>query len=142
MPPRGDYRREQRSGKPVEKLPEDDKRMQVEVDRVAENDGQREHTPASQGESNAAEYSRGKVSALITRDDREKNSDPDRGQNVQGARKGMTYSRLSPPGLWSQLLKAMKNRAHPQPAGEDREHAGDEARNECLRKMQAIHETS
>lgn len=116
--------------------------MQVKVDRVAQNYGQREYTPAGKGESYAAEYSRGKVSTLISCDDREKNGDPDRGQNVQGARKGVTQSRLSPPGLRSQLLEAMKNRSHPQPAGEDREDAGDDARNKRVRKMQAIHETS
>ena len=116
--------------------------MEVNVNRVPENDGQSEHTPASKGESYAAAYSRGKVRALITRDDREKDSDPDCGENVQRAGKRVTSRRLSTPGLRSQLLKSMKNRAHPQPAGEDRENAGDEAGNERLRKMQAIHETS
>jgi hypothetical protein len=90
-PPEGDdYRREQRSGKPIEKLAEDDKRMKVNVDRVSENDGQSEHAPASKGESYSAAYPGEKVRTLITRDDREKESDSDCGEDVQRAGKRVT----------------------------------------------------
>ena len=75
-----------------------------------------------------------------TRNGREKDSYPDCGENVQRAGKRVTSRRLSAPGLRSQLLKSMKNRTHPQPARADRENTGNEARNERLRKMQAVHE--
>jgi hypothetical protein len=113
--------------------------MEVNVNRVPENDGQSEHTPASKGESYAAAYSGGKVWTLITCDDREKDSDPDCGENVQRAGKRVTSRRLSAPGLRSQLLKSMKNGTHPQPTREDRENTRDEAWSERLGEMQAVH---
>ena len=113
--------------------------MKVNVNRVPENDRQSEDTPASEGESYGAADSRGKVRALITRDDREKDSHPDCGENVERAGKRVTSRRLSTPGLRSQLLKSMKNLTHPQPARQDRENTGEEAGNERVRKMQAVH---
>jgi hypothetical protein len=113
--------------------------MEINVNRGLEKDRQSEHTPASKGELYAAIYSRGKVWALVTHDDREKDSDPACGENVQRAGKRVTARGLSTPRSRSQLLKSMKNRAHPQPAREDRENTGDEAWNERLKKMQAVH---
>lgn len=138
-PPRGDHRCEQRSAKPVEKSSENDQRMEINVNRVPENDREREHTPAHQGESHAAAHPSSERRTLITRDDREKQRDPHGGENVDRAGKSVTSPALEPPGLWSQLLKSMKNRAHPQPARENRQNSRDETGNERLRKMQAVH---
>ena len=113
--------------------------MEINVNRGLEKDRQSEHTPASKGELYAAIYSRGKVWAPVTRDDCEKDSDPACGENVQRAGKRVTARGLSTPRSRSQLLKSMKNRAHPQPAREDRENTRDEAWNKRLRKMQAVH---
>jgi hypothetical protein len=50
QPQRGDDRCEQQSGKPVEKLSKDNKRMKININRSSEKDGQSEHTPAGKGE--------------------------------------------------------------------------------------------
>jgi hypothetical protein len=138
-PQRGDHRREQRSGKPIEKSPEDNKRMQINENRALHYDWQSEDTPAHESNSDAATNSCRKELALIVHYDCEKKSDAACGEDVQRTGKKITKSRLSAPSARSQLLKSVKNHTHPQPAREDRENTGDEAGNERLRKMQAVH---
>jgi hypothetical protein len=113
--------------------------MKINKDRALQYDWQSEDTPAHEGNSDAATNSCRKELALIVHYDYEKDSDPACGEDVQRAGKKITKSRLSAPSARSQLLKSVKNHTHPQPAREDRENTGNEAWNERLRKMQAVH---
>ena len=90
LPPRREHGREQRSGKPIQQPPEDDKRVKIDENRVLHNNRQSEYAPTDQGKLDAAAKSRGEESALPAHHDREKKSDAASGENVESAGKKIT----------------------------------------------------
>ena len=113
--------------------------MEIYEDRALQNDGQREHAPANQSEHKRAVQPHGKMRRLRPRHDYEERRNPDRGENMERARKRIARSRFAAPCIRSELLEPMKKKSHPEPARED----GDDARDKAGKKrVQSIHEGS
>ena len=139
QPPTGNNASEQRGGKRIQKPPDSNEPMNANEHSGLDNDGQRHCAPNTNREENAAQKSRSEYRDVETHDERKEARDGDRGKDVEQTGERVTSGSLRSPGLRSFFLILMKDAAHQDPTGEDRDNSSDETGNECGAKR--IHES-
>ena len=99
--------------------------MKINKNGRLKNHRERNRTPHAKGKIETALDSVSEDSDVETRDQDVEAGQAQRGENVKETRSDVTARTLRSPRPGSLSLVAMKNHAHPEPAGKDRGDAGN-----------------